>query len=70
MKKVLVRWFSEVTYSHRAKLLDINPENTCYFQGTRETLVDSTLIKIGEGIIGEALDPDTSGAAKVVSEGH
>jgi len=63
MKKVLVRWFSEVRYSHRAKLLDVNPEDTCYFQGTRETLVDSTLIKIGEGIIGEALVPNTRGAA-------
>jgi len=70
MKKMLVQWLSKVKYSHRAKLLDVNPEDTCYFQGTRETLVDSTLIKIGEGIIGEALVPDTRGAAEVVSEGE
>ena len=46
MKKVLVRWFSEVKYSNRAKLPDVNPEDTCYFQGTQETLDDSTLIKL------------------------
>ena len=32
--------------------------------------MDSTLIKIGEGIIGKALDPNTRGAAEVVSEGE
>ena len=33
-------------------------------------MADSTLIKIGEGIIGEALVPNTRGAAEVVSEGE
>ena len=33
----------------------VNPGDTCYFQGTQETLVDTTLINIGEGILGEAL---------------
>ena len=32
--------------------------------------MDSTLIKIGEGIIGEALDTNTRGAVEVVSEGE
>ena len=30
--------------------------------------MDSTLIKIGEGIIGKALDPNTRGVAEVVSK--
>ena len=72
MKKVLMRWFSEVKYANlnRAELLVVNLEDTSFFQGTREALVDSTLIKIGEGIIGEVLDPNTSRAAEVVSEGE
>ena len=36
----------------------------------REALADSTLIKIGKGIIGEALVPDTRGTAEIVSEGE
>ena len=55
-------------YSNRAKFLDDNPDDTCYYQGTRETLADTTLIKIGEGILKETLGTDTREAAEVVSE--
>ena len=55
-------------YSNRAKFLDGNPDDTCYYQGTRETQADTTLIKIGEGIMKETLDMDTKEAAEVVSE--
>ena len=27
-----------------------NPEDICYFQGRRETMADTTLIKVGEGL--------------------
>ena len=47
-----------------------NPDNTCYYQGTRETLADTTLIKIWEGIMRETLGTDTKEAAEVVSEGE
>jgi len=57
-----------VIYSNRAKFLDDNPDDTCYYQGTRETLADTTLIKIGEGIMKETLDTDTKEAAQVASE--
>ena len=56
-------------YSNRAKFLDGNPDDTCYYQGTRETLADTTLIKIGEGILKETLGTDTRETAEVVSEG-
>ena len=46
-KNVLAKWFSQVKYSNRAKFLDGNPDDTCYYQGTRETLADTNLIKIG-----------------------
>ena len=36
-KNVLAKWFSQVKYSNRAKFLDGNPDDTCYYQGTRET---------------------------------
>ena len=55
-------------YSNRAKFLDGNPDDTCYYQGTRETLADTTLIKIGEGIMKETLGTDTKEAAAVVSD--
>ena len=55
-------------YSNRAKFLDGNPDDTCYYQGTRETQADTTLIKIGEGIMKETLVMDTKEAAEVVSE--
>ena len=55
-------------YSNRAKFLDGNPDDTCYYQGTREKQADTTLIKIGEGIMKETLDMDTREAAEVVSE--
>ena len=55
-------------YSNRAKFLDDNPDDTCYYQGTRETLVDTTLIKIRETILKETLSTDTREAAEVVSE--
>ena len=67
-KNVLAKWFSQVKYSNRAKFLDGNPDNTCYYQGTRETQADTTLIKIGEGIMKETLVMDTKEAAEVVSE--
>ena len=67
-KNVLAKWFSQVKYSNRAKFLDGNPDDTCYYQGTRETLVDTTLIKIGESILKETLSTDTREAAEVVSE--
>ena len=67
-KNVLANWFSQVKYSNRAKFLDDNPDDTCYYQGTRETQADTTLIKIGEGIMKETLDTDTKEAAAVVSE--
>jgi len=57
-----------VEYSNRAKFLDDNPDDTCYYQGTRETLADTTLIKIRETILKETLSTDTREAAKVVSE--
>ena len=63
-KNMLAKWFSQVKYSNRAKFLDGNPDDTCYYQGTRETLEDTTLIKIGEDIIKETLGK----AATVVSE--
>ena len=46
-----------------AKFLDGNPDDTCYYQGTRETLADTNLIKIGEGIMKETLGTDTKEAA-------
>ena len=55
-------------YSNRAKFLDGNPDDTCYYQGTRETLADTTLIKIRETILKETLSTDTREAAEVVSE--
>ena len=55
---VLAQWFSQVKYS-RAKFLDGNPDDTCYYQGTQETLADTNLIKIGEGIMKETLGTDT-----------
>jgi len=67
-KNVLANWFSQVKYSNRAKFLDDNPDDTCYYQGTRETQADITLIKIGEGIMKETLDTDTKEAAQVASE--
>ena len=67
-KNVLAKWLSQVKYSNRAKFLDGNPDDTCYYQGTRETLADTTLIKIGEGILKETLGTDTKEAAEVVSE--
>jgi len=33
-KNVLAKWFSQVKYSNRAKFLDGNPDDTCYYQGT------------------------------------
>ena len=67
-KNVLAKWFSQVKYSNRAKFLDGNPDDTCYDQGTREALADTTLIKIGEGILKETLGTITREAAEVVSE--
>ena len=67
-KNVLAKWFSQVKYSNRAKFLDGNPDETCYYQGTQETLEDTTLIKIGESILKETLSTDTREAAEVVSE--
>ena len=67
-KNVLAKWFSQVKYSNRAKFLDGNPDDTCYYQGTRETLADTTLIKIRETILKETLSTDTREAAEVVSE--
>ena len=48
-EKLLVQWFSQ-TYLNKTKFLDSNQEDTCYYQGTRETLVDTTLINIRESI--------------------
>ena len=67
-KNLLAQWFSQVKYSNRTKFLDGNPDDTCYYQGTRETLADSTLIKIGEGILREALVTDTKEAVEIASE--
>ena len=67
-KKLLAQWFSQVKYSNRTKFLDGNPEDTCYYQGTRETLADTNLINIGEGIFKEALVTSTKEAAEVASE--
>ena len=64
---MLAIWFSQVKYS-RAKFLDGNPDDTYYYQGTRETMADTTLIKIGEGIMKETLGTITREAAVVVSE--
>ena len=55
-------------YSNRTKFLDGNPEDIFYYQGTRETMVDTTLIKLGEGIMREALVTSTKEAAEVASE--
>ena len=62
------QWFSQVRYSNRTKFLDGNPEDICYYQGTRETMADTTLIKIGEGIMREELVTSTKEAAEVASE--
>ena len=35
-KNVLAKWFSQVKYSNRAKFLDSNPDDTCYYQGTHQ----------------------------------
>ena len=58
-KNKLAQWFSQIKYSNRTKSLDGNPDDTCYYQCTRETLADTTLIKIGEGIFREALVTNT-----------
>ena len=65
---MLAKWFSQVKYSNRAKFLDGNPDDTCYYQGTQETLADTTLIKIGEGIMTETLGNITREVAEVISE--
>ena len=65
---MLAKWFSQVKYSNRAKFLEGNPDDTCYYQGTQEKLEDTTLIKIGESILKETLSTDTREAAEVVSE--
>ena len=65
----LSHWFSEVKFSSRAKFLCDNPENNCYFQGTRETEADSRLIQTSEGIMAAAIGPNTREATEeVVSE--
>jgi len=69
-KNVLANWFSQVKYSNRAKFLDDNPDDTCYYQGTRETLADTTLIKIRETILKETLSTDTRETAEVVFRGR
>ena len=67
-KNKLSHRFSEVKFSSRAKFLYENPENNCYFQGTRETEADSCLIQT-EGIMAAAIGPNTREATKeVVSE--
>ena len=66
-KNKLSHWFSEVKYSSWAKFLCDNLEDTCYFQGTRETEADST--QTSEGIMRAAIDPNTREATvEVVSE--
>ena len=67
-KNKLAQWFSQIKYSNRTKFLDGNPDDTCYYQGTRETLADTTLIKIGEGIFREALVTNTKEAVEIASE--
>ena len=68
-KNKLSHWFSEVKYSSRAKFLCDNLENTCYFQGTRETEADSILAQTSEGIMRAAIIPNTREATEeVVSE--
>jgi len=42
--------------------------DNCYYQGTRETMADTTLIKIREGIIREELVTSTKEAVDVASE--
>ena len=66
-KNKLAQWFSQIKYSNRTKFLDGNPDDTCYYQGTRETLADTTLIKIGEGIFWEALVTNTKEAVEIAS---
>ena len=67
-KNKLSHWFSEVKYSSRAKYLGANPGNMWYFQGTRETVADSFLISISEGIIKETMSRNTRDTTEVVSE--
>ena len=68
-KNKLSHWFSEVKYSSRAKFLCDNLENTCYFQGTRESEADSILAQTSEGIMRAAIIPNTREATEeVVSE--
>ena len=55
-------------YLNRTKFLDSNPEDTCYYQGTRETLVDTPLINIRESIFRETLVTSTKEAVEVASE--
>ena len=58
-------WVSQFKYSSRTNSLSDNLENTCYFQGTRETEADFLLTRVSEGIFKEAPDPYTREAAKV-----
>ena len=67
-KNVLEKLFSQVKYSKKAKFLYSNPDDNYYYQSMRETRADTTLIKIGEGIMRETLGTDTKEAAAVVSE--
>ena len=46
-KKLLAQYFSQVKYSNRTKFQDSNPDDTCYYQGTHETMLDTSLINIG-----------------------
>ena len=66
----LSHWFSEVKFSSRAKFLCDNPENNCYFQGTRETEADSRLIQTSEGIMAAAIGPNTREATEEVVSLH
>ena len=65
---MLAQWFLQVNCSNRTKFLDGNPDDACYYQGTRETLVDTSRFNIGEDIMREALVTHTKEAAEVTSE--
>ena len=65
---MLAQWFAQVKYSNRTKFLDCNPEDICYYQGTRETLADTYLINIEESIMLEVLVSNTKEVANVAPD--
>ena len=60
--------FTGQIFKQNYKFLDGNPDGTCYYQGTCETMVNTSLINIGEDIMRETMVTHTQEAAEVASE--